>query len=139
MSVADRKMALRLAQEAMNAETKASAKLAAIELQRLRDLANKTFPEFNNRLSIITTSWLRPIEWEVYRGRSGKGQHPTGHGVDWVFTHPTASRAQINEVMQWAWEQYKDSWPGGLARLAKGGHYTFIHTDHRGYPARWQY
>lgn len=139
MSLADRKMAIRLAQDAVSDETRKNAQLAANELQRLRDLANRQFPEYNGRLGIVVTSWLRPIEWEMYRNRSGKGQHPTGHAVDFIFIAPKLSAAKRNRIMEWAWDQYENKWPGGLARLVRGGNYSFIHVDHRGYPARWEY
>lgn len=139
MNNADRLKAIQMASAAMNERTMVAAQAAAKELQRLRDEVNKQFPAFGGNISIRALSWLRPVEWEKYRGRSGKGQHPTGHAVDFIFYHRRASASQINDMMKWAWKQYTGSWPGGLARLVRAGKYSFIHIDHRNSRARWEY
>lgn len=139
MTPADKAKATELAKKALNSTTQSHAKIAAVELQRLRGQVNKEFPEFSGNIKIVALSWLRPVEWEHYRKRSGKSQHIYGHGVDFIFEAPGATRDDINKMMAWAWNNYTGSWPGGLARLKRFGNYSFIHLDHRTGRARWEY
>ena len=135
MTPADRQMAERLAIEALNPQTHAEARRAAQFMQTIRDAVNRQFPQYGGRIGIRVTSWLRHREWEIFRGRSGDGQHPTGHAVDITVTGvPDAEHAT---VMEWIWNNYQ-SHNGGLARLFRNGRWSFIHFDF-GARRRWEY
>jgi hypothetical protein len=133
---ADRAKAIELAEKHFTPQVKENARRVAQDLQSLRQRVNAAFPEFGGRIGLRMLSWFRPRKWELYRGRSGNGQHPNGHAVD--FTAVNVPPTRHAEVMQWLWDQLQD-WPGGLASSRSGNTWRFIHIDKRPTRARWTY
>ena len=136
MSFANKQKANELAEKAaVDFQTMTNIVRIAIELQTIRDKINKAFSSYGGNISIIVTSWLRPIEWEIYRRRNGTSQHVFGHAVD--FKIAGVSNKDYNRIMEWL---FKDifNWNGGLAKSITKGHYNFIHID-LGRKRRWTY
>ena len=134
MNPLDRAKAHEMALKALNQRTYENAKKIAKELQNARTLANARFPEMQGRIGIKCLSWLRALEWELYRRRSGKSQHIHGHAVDYIVTN---CGHRTDEVMGWLFREYKD-FNGGLARMVRNDKYIFIHLD-LGPKRRWEY
>lgn len=109
-------------------------KSIATELQRIRDFVNQQFPEFGGKLTVNITSWLRPIEWEKFRRRSGNSRHTNGDAVDFIIG---GAGGKTNEIMHWLF-RYLNNWNGGLAAFVRNGMYSFIHID-LGRKRRWYY
>lgn len=129
----------KLAQDQLNKpEILSNIQAIAKHLQEVRDQINEKWPEYKGGLRIQTTSWLRPLEWEKMRKRSGLSQHTQGHAVDFIVVNPKLKPAQRNEIMEWIFEQHKD-FKGGLAFKKSGDNWSFIHIDLRGRKARWEY
>lgn len=135
MSAKDTAYCIKLATENWNPQVEEEARKIAAELQLIRDEVNKAFPQYLGKIGVRPLSWFRPVEWELYRGRSGKGQHPTGNAVDFVFVNISDKDYPI--LMEWAWKRLQ-KWNGGLARLYKNKRWSFIHID-LGRKRRWEY
>lgn len=80
MSQADKDKAARLATDHLTTEVIISACYQANRLQDLRNKLNQIYSEYN--VWILVSSWLRPKQWELYKGRDGSSQHTTGLATD---------------------------------------------------------
>lgn len=116
----------------------------AEDAQCIRNEVNKVFRDRNGgkEIGLLITSGWRCVEWELYKGRSGKGRHPID-AFDW---QPTNVSAELNEeIVKWAndkWSPRVGGWNGGFAIAypnIKEGLKGFIHHDRRGVVARWTY
>lgn len=107
------------------------------EAQMIRNWINDKHPGENNNIGMRILSGFRPVEWELYRKRSGKSQHTKGHAIDFIVVGVDAKKAQVymHEIYN---RLVALDWDGGLARLYKGGRYGFIHID-LGTKRRWEY
>ena len=119
-------------------DTVLKAEELALELEKIRSLANSEFksdlgfPEIGIRI----TSGYRCVEWEYIRKRSGDSQH-TVMAVD---VQPiNCSRKQAKEILQFVYDQYSPWWEGGIAISKPKNKIGFIHIDKRIYKARWKY
>lgn len=117
------------------------AKRIATHLQELRNVVNTQFPQFDGKIGIRPLCWLRPKAWEIFRGRSGEGQHPTGNAVDFIVVNVPNNKVQV--VMDWIWDYLNgknggNDWNGGLARLHLENRTRLIHVD-LGRKRRWKY
>lgn len=135
MSAADRVKATQMATNALTPALVQNARLIAAEMQGLRDDANAAFPQFGGNIGIRALSWLRPLEWELYRKRSGGSEHKKAHAVDFIVVGIPANN--VPEVMNWLWNRLRN-WRGGLARKMSGSRWSFIHID-LGARRRWTY
>ncbi len=122
MSNEDVRKATDLAMKNLNPQVLVYMSYQAMRLQHLRDSLNRDYPDL--KLRIRVTSWLRPVEWEHYRGRDGTSQHTTGHATDIVVI---GAPAELHEsVMESAYKKLK------ILRGFTKKYDTFIHNDQRG-------
>jgi len=105
----------------------------AKDMQSVRDWVNAKYPGRN--IGIRAVSWYRPVKWELHRKRSGASQHTNGGGVDFVITN--VAQSEYNRIMGEIFAHLKE-YNGGLARLFRNNHYSFIHID-KGRKRRWEY
>lgn len=136
MGVAEKEMAKKMAIEALTPEIIRRAGTVAADLQKIRDWANASFPEYKGKIGLTATSWFRPKKWELYRKRSGGSQHIFGWAVDFIVSG--IPPADIQKVMKAIFKHLTD-WPGGLALKVTSGKFVFIHIDKRKVRARWTY
>jgi len=121
----------------------------AEDAQCIRNQVNEEFKSKNGNKEIgimITAGW-RCVEWELYKGRSGKGRHPID-AFDW---RPSNVSAELNdEILKWAYDKWfkrVGGWNGGFAiawanredKDPKKHLWGFAHHDRRGVVARWTY
>lgn len=135
MTSSDRAKAIQMSTNALDDSAIARARLIAEEMQILRNEANAAFPQFGGNIGIRALSWLRPIEWEIYRKRSGGSEHTNAHAVDFIVVG--IPQANVPGVMTWIWSRLRN-WRGGLARKMSGNSWVFIHID-LGSRRRWTY
>ncbi len=124
-------------------------KVVAPFFQTLRHRINQNFKSDTgaDQIGITITSGWRCVEWEVFKKRSGKGQHPIGAGDG---QPSNCSPEMAVEIIAWVKAEY---WPnktghnGGFAikeptydpksgELIKAG---FFHFDFRNGSVRWLY
>ena len=111
----------------------------ALELEKLRKLINENFvsdlgfPE----IGIKITAGFRCKAWELFRKRSGNGQH-TICAADIQPTNCT--RIMAVEILKFVYKKYDPYWNSGLAicHPAKDT-IGFVHIDFRRVRARWTY
>jgi hypothetical protein len=117
-------------------------KKMAESLQHVRLVINQNFKHKNNNKEIgleVTSGW-RCTEWELFRGRSGKSQHPIA-AADVIPTG--VSKELSDEIILWLNDKYsprQNGWNGGFAikrptKTTSG----FAHFDIRSGIARWEY
>jgi hypothetical protein len=137
MPAADLQKCTELIAKNFTAEIAAQGERIMNEAQIIRDWINAKYPQENNKIGLRIVSGFRPVEWELYRKRSGKSQHTKGHAIDFIVVGVDAKKAQMymNEIYN---RLVAIDWNGGLARLYKGGRYGFIHIDLGG-KRRWEY
>lgn len=135
MSAIDRALAMKLAVENLTPGVIDYAKRIAEQLQMIINRVNAKFSEYKGKLGIRVTSWFRPLAWERHRKRSGGSQHVVGHAVDFIVIGCKAS--DYSKIMDWIWNELQ-GWDGGLARLYRNNHWSFIHID-LGRNRRWEY
>lgn len=131
----------------------AKAKLVAIEVQKERDYVNANFVHENSgkQYSVTISCGFRCKRWELYRGRSGNGQHPIA-AIDFKFSN--CSIEQDARLLRDVYDRRNKVWMGGLAikdptiqngKVVASG---FIHIDNRlpnreekqrGFGTRWKY
>jgi len=133
MTDSDRKLAIELATFHVERQHWDNAKAIARHMQVIRDAANA---HFGFKISLVATSWFRPIKWERHRNRNGSSQHTTGHAID--ITVQSSQPARNQEVMRWIWETFEPNWEGGCAKLERNNVIVFIHFD-LGANRRWEY
>lgn len=129
------------------------AKKIAQEVQKERDFLNDNYRNENNRqeFTIIVSCGFRCLEWELYKGRSGKGQHPIA-AID--FKIGSISIELSAKMIKVIYDRRYKTWMGGFAikestfekgKMINSG---FVHIDNRtpnregkqrGYGARWTY
>lgn len=131
----DKKYCIELCNKHWNKKLEANAKEIAMELEKIRLSVNNQFPQYFGKIGIRPVSWYRPKEWELFRKRSGNSQHVQAWAVDFIVVN--VSPQQYNEIMKWIFSSLYN-WNGGLARLNKKNHYSFIHID-LGSKRRWEY
>jgi len=136
MSSSDKELAKKMAIEALTPQVESRAHAVATDLQKIRDWANKQFPEYKGKIRLTVTSWFRPKTWELYRKRSGASQHIHGWAVDFIVSGIPGP--DIQKVMAAIFKDL-ENWPGGLARKMSGSTFIFIHIDKRQKRARWTY
>lgn len=122
MSDQDKQKASELAIESLNYETMASICYQAGILQGLRGALNKEFRGNNIRLRV--TSWLRALEWEMYRGRSGTSYHVKGMATDFQIVGLPSNLSE--DGYEFALLYLRDV--GGFSKRYRWG----VHHDHRG-------
>ena len=118
-------------------------KQMAQRLEFLRDDINRNFKsDIDPTKSIglqITSGW-RCLAWELFRNRSGKGQHPIA-AADVIPTN--VSKELSDEIILWVYDKYNSrlrGWEGGFAIKRPTPSTTgFIHVDIRKENARWEY
>lgn len=113
-------------------------------LQKIRDDVNAKFAEENGSpITIIMTTALRVLEWEHFRGRSGKSYHAKALAGD-LKPGNCKNDDMYVKVFHYIMSKYAD-FVGGVAcrmytynkgKIATQG---FIHIDLRGFRARWNY
>lgn len=123
MPTSNRAYAIRLATDQLTFGILIEAGMVAGHLQIVRDAVNAAFPQYNNRIGFIVTSWFRPVEWELHRNRSGKSQHTTGNAIDFTLSS-NVSGADRERVWKWISDYLGKKWPGGVGRYR-----TFFHVD----------
>ena len=126
---------------------KSNLKQIAVEMQDVRDLINKEFPQ-PTEIGIRIFSGFRCLEWEYHRNRKGTSQHVQGLAVDFGLTN-VHDWELYQEIMNFIHGYYvKHKWMGGLAIKETNNGISFIHIDcrkptnehiKRGYGARWNY
>lgn len=108
----------------------------AEELQSLRNELNEKF----GKTSIIVTSGLRCLEWELHQKRGGLSQHVQGNAADFKAINQSKQK-EVNEYLIKRYTNYM----GGFAYPKN---YSFFHLDTRqptaehkarGWGARWVY
>lgn len=119
-------------------------KEVAPHAQSIRDLINREFKSDTGakEIGLMITSGWRCLDWELYRGRSGKGQHPIA-AYDAVPTN--CSTQQAAAIIGYLLGKFSRSFIGGFAikkPTVKDGEFIttgFVHFDFRGKIARWNY
>ncbi len=119
-------------------------KEVAPHAQSIRDLINREFRSDTGakEIGLMITSGWRCREWELFRGRSGEGQHPIA-AYDCVPTN--CSIKQAASIVGFLQGKFSRSYVGGFAiktATVKDGAYVsagFVHFDFRGKIARWRY
>lgn len=83
---------------------------------------------FNEPVVVHWGGTFRPLDWETYRGRSGKSQHVLGKAIDAHLRNVPLSDVYtfINRVFK----------SGGRGMSLAG---NFIHKDIRPYHTKWEY
>lgn len=129
------------------------ARIVAQEVQKERDFVNDNYKKENENkeYSVIISCGFRCVKWELYRNRSGKGQHPIA-AIDFKFGN--CSIDQDAKLLKIVHDNRNKTWLGGLAikkptvvnkKVISSG---FIHIDNRnpnreekqrGYGTRWNY
>jgi hypothetical protein len=130
-----------------------NAKKIALEVQKERDFINKNYRHKNSgkEFQLIISCGFRCVKWELYKKRSGKGQHPIA-AIDFVVSNcPIELSAEMHQVIH---KTNFRTWYGGFAikyptyfkgKMNSSG---FIHKDcrtpnreekQRGYGTRWTY
>jgi uncharacterized protein YcbK (DUF882 family) len=111
MSDSDTALAHKLIRENITLEHVRQAQRITARLQEIRNDFADTFGE----TPFIITCWLRPVAWELHRGRSGKGTHPEGHAIDFV------PRKWEQEHKDWMAKRL-ENWNGGMKIYSWGVH-----------------
>jgi hypothetical protein len=123
------------------------------EVQKERDYLNQYFKKENEgkEIRITISCGYRCVKWELYRDRSGKGQHPIA-AIDFVVSNcPVEFSSKMHKDI---FDRRYKTWLGGFAikyptlknkTMVTSG---FIHIDNRlpnreekqrGYGTRWTY
>ena len=123
MPVKDRAYAIRLATDNLTFGVLIECGMVASQLQSVRNAVNAAFPQYNNRIGFIVTSWFRPVKWELHRKRSGNSQHTIGNAIDFTVTS-NVSGADRERIWKWLSDYLGENWPGGVGRYR-----TFYHVD----------
>jgi len=93
-------------------------KVLAIQLQNLRDYCSK---KYNKDVSISINIALRPIPYEIRKGRSGNSRHTEGLAAD-----IRSSDISISELHKSLLELIKS---GSMLDGGVGKYNTFVHYD----------
>lgn len=129
------------------------AKKIAQEVQKERDFLNANYKGENNgkEFTIIVSCGFRCVKWELFRGRSGKGQHPIA-AID--FKIGSISIELSAKMIKVIYDRRYKTWMGGFAikeptfKKGKMINSGFVHIDNRypnrgekqrGWGTRWKY
>lgn len=129
------------------------ARKVAKEVQKERDFLNDTYKNENKgeEFTIIMSCGFRCKRWELYRNRSGKGQHPIA-AID--FKIGSTSIELSAKMIKVIYDRRYKTWMGGFAiktptfKKSKMINSGFIHFDNRypnreekqrGWGTRWKY
>ena len=112
------------------------ARIVAQDVQKERDFVNDNYKKENNNkeYSVIISCGFRCVKWELYRDRSGKGQHPIA-AID--FKIGSISIELSAKMIKVIYDRRYKTWMGGFAikeptfekgKMINSG---FVHIDNR--------